>query len=86
MKTARADLALAMPARTSMPCSSTGTGCGHHAGGDERTDRQGIAGILDPDFLACELQHADDEIDGVLGPGRDDDLVRVAAHAARDPR
>ena len=44
---------------------------------------QGIAGVLDPDLVAGGQQHADGDVDRLLGPGGNDDLIHLAAHRAR---
>ena len=44
--------------------------------------RQRVSGILDPDVLVGTAEDADDNIDGLLGAGGDDDLFRIASDRA----
>ena len=47
---------------------------------------QWITGILDPHLVAGREQHADRDVDRLLGAGRDNDLFGIAAHRARCPQ
>ena len=47
---------------------------------------QRITGVLDPHLVAGREQHADRDVDCLLGAGRDDELFGVAAHRARRPQ
>ena len=49
----------------------------------ERRQRHGIAGILDPHRVAGPERGAQEKIEALLRPRGDDDLPRLAAHAAR---
>ena len=54
-----------------------------HFGGGERAVGHRVARILHPHFIAAAQQHADHDIDCVLGARGDDDLIRLATHRAR---
>ena len=43
---------------------------------------QGIAGVFDPHIVGRRQQHSDSDIDRMLGPGSDDDLLRLAPDTA----
>jgi hypothetical protein len=43
---------------------------------------QGVARVFDPHIVGRRQQHADGDVDRVLGPGGDDDLLRFAADTA----
>jgi hypothetical protein len=49
----------------------------------ELASRQEIAGILHPHPVARRQQHADRDVDRLLGAGGDDDLLGIRAHPAR---
>jgi len=83
--TARARGAARRPASTTRPWASTGIACGR-ALASELSVGQRVAGILDPHLVAGHEQHADRDIDCLLGSGGNDDLLGVATHRARRPQ
>ncbi len=56
-----------------------------HLGKQQLRVGEGIAGVLDPDLVAWRKQDPDGNVDRLLGAGRDDDLIRLAADRAGHP-
>ena len=57
-----------------------------HLGEQKLCVGQRIAGILDPHLLAWRKQHADRDVDRLLGARGNDDLIRFALNRARRPQ
>ncbi len=63
-----------------------GHGAQAHPGEQQLPMGHEIARVLDPHLVAGRKQHADGDVDRVLGPGRHHDLLGLATHGARGPQ